>query len=163
MSDTLLLIHLLLLLLVANGTPVVARIILGRRLDRPLDGGIKLSDGKPLLGPSKTLRGLAASILATIVMAWLLGYPPTLGAGFALFAMLGDLGSSFIKRRMGMTSSRNALGLDQIPEALFPLLFVRHELSLAWTDIFILTLAFLVLDLVLGSLLAQTRPRFRSG
>ncbi len=42
----------------------------------------------------------------------------------------GDLLSSFIKRRLGMAASSRALGLDQIPEALIPMVFAVVWLKL---------------------------------
>lgn len=62
-------LYLLLLMTVANGAPAIVRNIFGRRFDFPLDGGIHLKDGQPLLGSSKTVRGLAASIIATVALA----------------------------------------------------------------------------------------------
>ena len=64
---------LLLLLVTANGAPVVAGLLLGKRWDWPLDNNIRFTDQRPLLGPSKTLRGLVAAIVATAIVATLLG------------------------------------------------------------------------------------------
>jgi CDP-2,3-bis-(O-geranylgeranyl)-sn-glycerol synthase len=63
------------------------------------------------------------------------------GAG----AMAGDALSSFVKRRVGIPSSGRAPGLDQIPEALLPLLAARASLRLSAAQIVGVTLAFLVL------------------
>jgi hypothetical protein len=41
----------------ANGTPVLAKKILGERLAYPVDGGGEFVDDRPLLGRSKTIRG----------------------------------------------------------------------------------------------------------
>jgi CDP-2,3-bis-(O-geranylgeranyl)-sn-glycerol synthase len=49
--------------------------------------------------------------------------------------MAGDLLSSFLKRRMALPPSSRASGLDQLLEALFPLLACRNLLSLTMTDI----------------------------
>ena len=46
-------VQLLVLLGLANGTPVIAKKILGTILARPLDGGMNLADGQPLFGDSK--------------------------------------------------------------------------------------------------------------
>jgi CDP-2,3-bis-(O-geranylgeranyl)-sn-glycerol synthase len=67
--------------------------------------------------------------------------------------MLGDLGSSFVKRRMGLEVHAQALALDQIPEALLPLLVLQTSFGLAWGDIFFLVLAFVVLGLWLSRVL----------
>ena len=46
--------------------------------------------------------------------------PWRLGALVAASAMAGDCLSSFIKRRFGLEPSEMTLGLDQVPESLFP-------------------------------------------
>ena len=57
-DNFLLIIQVLLLLGVANGTPIFARKLFGELFDAPLDGGIKFRDGRPLFGSSKTVRGI---------------------------------------------------------------------------------------------------------
>ena len=96
----LLIAQLLALLAVANGTPIIVEKFLGKFLAFPVDGGATLADGKPLFGSSKTLRGLALSIFATTAFAPLIGLDWRIGALVAATAMLGDLLSSFLKRRM---------------------------------------------------------------
>jgi CDP-2,3-bis-(O-geranylgeranyl)-sn-glycerol synthase len=73
--------------------------------------------------------------------------------------MLGDLTSSFIKRRLGRPPSSQALLLDQVPESLFPLLVFRERLGLAAWDIAVVVLAFFVLDLLLSRLLYKLHLR----
>ena len=121
----LLVLKLLVLLAVANGTPVLAKSLLGDRLARPLDGGAILGDGRPLFGPSKTILGVVLALIATPLAAALMGLSWQLGVVLAALAVAGDLLSSFVKRRMGLASSSMAIGLDQIPESLLPLLGVR--------------------------------------
>jgi hypothetical protein len=144
---------LLLLLLAANGAPILIRKILGTRYAWPLDSGARFRDGRPLLGPSKTWRGLLAALAMTGFIAVLLGLPFGLGMLFGGCAMLGDIFSSFLKRRLGVPSSGMALGLDQVPESLFPLLAVRSELGLGTGYILWLVLTFLLLELVLSRIL----------
>ena len=115
-----LLAELVVLLVVANGTAVVAKKILGVALDRPLDGGALFVDGQPLFGPSKTIRGVVVSVLATAICAALMGLGWELGTLVAIFAMAGDLFSSFLKRRLHLPSSSMAIGLDHIPEVSLP-------------------------------------------
>ena len=67
-----LLLQLLILLVVANGTAVVAKKLFGGAFARPLDGGALFVDGQPLFGPSKTIRGIVVSILATSICAALI-------------------------------------------------------------------------------------------
>ncbi len=118
-------IRLLLLLAVANMAPIGATWLLGSRWSHPLDGGCRFVDGRPLLGPSKTWRGLAAAVLGCTVAAPLMGLPASAGAALGLLAMAGDAASSFAKRRLGIASGGRATGLDQVPEALLPLLALR--------------------------------------
>lgn len=115
-------VELLLLITVANGSPVLITRLLGDRWGWPVDGGVRLWDGRPLLGPSKTVRGLASALAVTTLAAVAFGHPWQLGLLFGAAAMSGDLSSSFFKRRLGIAASGQAVGLDQVPEALFPLL-----------------------------------------
>ena len=161
LTDILLLAHLLFLLMVANGVPVLAQAIFKQTANRSLDGGKLLADGRPMFGPSKTLRGIALSLAITTLAAIGLALPWYIGALIAIGAMLGDLASSFTKRRMGMASSSQAFGLDQIPESLLPLLLVRPWLSISTIDIVILVVAFLVLELLLSRVLYRLRLRER--
>ena len=115
-------LQLLILLTLANGSPVVAKKIFGNYCSWPLDGNIKFVDGRPLFGTSKTVRGILVSIFITLASAPLLGLTLKLGLVVSTMAMAGDLFSSFLKRRLGLQPSSRAVGLDQIPESLFPLL-----------------------------------------
>lgn len=144
---------LLLLLLIANGSPIVVRELLGRGFDRPLDGGKVLADGHRLLGPSKTWRGLVAAVLVTTSFALALGWPWEIGVTIGVFAMLGDTASSFVKRRLGLASSTMAPGLDHIPESMLPLLACKPLLALSWTQVLLLSLCFMAANMVLSRLL----------
>jgi CDP-diglyceride synthetase len=92
--------QLIVLLALANGTPLIAKKILGTILARPLDGGMTLADGQPLFGHSKTIRGVVLSIVVTSLGAHSIGEDWTIGLVVAATAMIGDLFSSFTKRRM---------------------------------------------------------------
>jgi len=140
------------LILAANSAPVLTRLLLGNCCRHPLDAGRRLADGHPLFGPSKTYAGLLSALLASTVLAAALGMGWRPGLLIGACAMLGDLFSSFIKRRLGLPPSAQALGLDQIPESLFPLLASAPLLELAWSQVAVLTLAFLVLELLLSRL-----------
>ena len=150
----------LLLLLVANGAPIVARLLpVVHRWNRPLDGGYRLADGEPLFGAHKTWRGLAAAILFTAVAAGLAGYPLWLGALFGALSMLGDLLASFTKRRLGWHSGAPAPVLDQFPEALLPLMLLAGPLALGWPSILLIAVLFTLLDWLLSRLLYHWRVR----
>ncbi len=64
--------------------------------------------------------------------------------------MLGDAIASFIKRRLGVVPSGRATGLDQIPEALLPMLMVQSTLGLTYIQIAAITLVFFVLEIPLA-------------
>ena len=143
-------LRLLLLLGLANTAPLVAKRWLGARWTAPLDGGLRFVDGRPLLGASKTVRGAVAAIAATALGAPLLGLPIAVGALLGAGAMLGDAAASFVKRRLGTAPSSRATGLDQIPEALVPLLLLQERLGLSWTQIAAVTLVFFALEIPLA-------------
>jgi hypothetical protein len=151
----------LLLLLVANGTPLLAKKLLGDRFARPLDFGARFVDGRPLLGPSKTVRGVVLAIAATAAAAGALGLGPGLGAAAGGAAMAGDVLSSFLKRRFGVATSGMTLGLDQVPEALLPLLVCRRPLSLSAADILLGIAVFGVGEILLSRLLYRFNLRDR--
>lgn len=147
------------LLALANGAPVVAKKIFGSRLARPLDGGIALADGRPLFGASKTIRGILVSIVVTAAGAPLVGVDVGIGALVAASAMAGDLVSSFVKRRLGLRPSSQALGLDQVPESLLPLLVCRAALPLTAVDIALGVAVFFAGELILSRLLYRAHLR----
>ncbi len=154
-------LQLLLLLLVANGAPILARNLMGSRFTQPLDGGRRLADGQPLFGAHKTYRGIATALLATAIAAPMLRLDPGLGLTLATGAMLGDLFSSFLKRRFHMAPGGMALGLDQIPEALLPLVIVCWWLDIGWEQIVVIVALFMLLELVLSRLAFRWRIRQR--
>jgi CDP-2,3-bis-(O-geranylgeranyl)-sn-glycerol synthase len=160
MHETLI-FQLLILLAVANGTPVFAKKLLGGRFAQALDGGALFADGKPWFGPSKTIRGIVLSVLATTGAAALLGLGWQVGALVGGIAMASDLLSSFVKRRLGLPPSSQAIGLDQIPESLFPLLAASALLPLSALDIAIATILFFAGEIVLSRLLYKWHVRDR--
>jgi CDP-diglyceride synthetase len=153
MADPLLLLRVLVLLGIANGVPVLARKLFKNCLAAPLDNGVKFLDGRPLFGASKTIRGVVASIALTSLIGLALGFDLSLGASLAGLSMLGDLASSFIKRRMGLEVHAQAFGLDQIPEALLPLLVLQNSVGLSLSDIVLVVVAFVLLGMLLSRVL----------
>jgi hypothetical protein len=126
MDDLWVSLRLLALLAAANIAPIAAKRLLGARW--------------------------SAAVVVAAVAAVPLGFPPRLGAEIGALAMLGDMLASFVKRRLRIPSSGRATGIDQIPEALLPLLIIRGELGLAWLQIAAITLAFFALELPLSRL-----------
>ena len=96
---------------------------------RPIDGGRTLGDVR-LLGDGKTWRGTAAGTLAGVALALALNairnpvgaavgvelpsFSPLAAVGLALGAMCGDIGASFLKRRLGRERGAPFPGLDQL-------------------------------------------------
>jgi len=153
MSSVWRVLEVLLLVMAANGAPILlARLLRGRVLP-PVDFGWRLPDGLPLFGPSKTWPGIIAALVAASGIALLFGHPWYVGAGVGLAAMVGDLFSSFIKRRVGIPSSGQALLLDQVPEALLPTLVLAYWLPLSFLEILAAVALFFGLGLPLSWLL----------
>jgi len=152
-------LQILVLLTFANGTPIVAKKIFGSRFALPLDAGIIFFDGRPVFGASKTMRGIVVSILITSAIAPFIGLDLTIGAIVASSAMAGDLFSSFVKRRLYFPPSSQALGLDQVPESLFPMLACRDALSLTIADIALGVGIFFIGELILSRLLFRAHLR----
>jgi CDP-2,3-bis-(O-geranylgeranyl)-sn-glycerol synthase len=97
---------------IANSTPVV----LGG--GPPVDGGATWSDGKPILGANKTIRGAITGVLAGTIIGLLQG---NLVGGFAqaVGAILGDLVSSFYKRRRDYAPGSSMPIIDQLDFIIF--------------------------------------------
>ncbi len=151
----------LILLISANGAPVLARKFLNHRYSWPIDGGLKLSDGRPLFGRSKTWRGLLISVFSVSVVAILLDVSPVIGALFAALTMLGDLFASFCKRRLGKAESSRARGLDTVPESLLPTWALQGPLALSNLDIALIVMLFFMLEEFISPLLYQWHIRQR--
>ena len=151
---TTLIFQLLVLLVVANGAPVLVKKALGDQLAQPFDGGALLPDGRPLFGSSKTVRGVVSSFLATPLVALLMGFQWEVGALVAGGAVAGDL-----LRRLGFPRSSMALGLDQIPESLFPLVACRLLLPVTLVDILVGDAIFVAGGLILSPILFRLHLR----
>lgn len=139
-------LFLLFLIIIANGAPVLIRLLLQNNLDCAVDFGVNFLDKNRIFGSSKTWRGIAAALLMTAFAASLIGYPPQTGLQVAVCAILGDLLSSFIKRRLELPPSSNVLLLDQIPESLLPALLMQQHFNLELLDIFLVIIIFTIID-----------------
>lgn len=159
--SVLLTLQLLVLLALANGTPVLVTRVLGERWSWPLDGGLVVWDGRRLLGRSKTVRGLLAGLAAVTAAAVAMGHPWWLGAQFALASLVGDAASSFCKRRLAIQPSGQALGLDQIPEALLPLLVCYRSLGLDPLGVLLLVTLFTLGQVLVSPLMYRLGIRRR--
>jgi CDP-2,3-bis-(O-geranylgeranyl)-sn-glycerol synthase len=154
-------LQLLMLLMLANGTPVIAKKMFGGRYSYPLDGNLTFADGQPVFGRSKTIRGIVLAVLVTTASAPIIGLGWKTGLLVGSFAMAGDLFSSFCKRRLGLPSSSRASGLDQIPESLLPVLACRDLLALTAADVVVCVVIFVVGEVVLSRLLYAFHLRDR--
>lgn len=152
-------VKLLLLIGVANGTPVLVKKVLGSLWSFPLDGCHTFIDQKPVFGPSKTIRGFVFSLAITAACSPVLAVSWHVGLVIAATAMAGDLLSSFIKRRLGRPSSSMALGLDQVPESLFPMVAAHYLLEVSWFSVVVVTVLFFVLELTSSKILYRLKIR----
>lgn len=158
---TLELLQLLSLIIIANGAPVLARALLNDGFNTAVDFGMKLPDNRRLFGVSKTWRGILSAIVTTAAAAWLMGYSPETGVSVAIYAVLGDLVSSFLKRRMAMAPSSMAPLLDQIPESLFPSYMMMGAFNLDISSVILLVLIFVIIELALSHVLYKWGIRKR--
>jgi hypothetical protein len=147
----------LLLVIAANVAPWAAGRYLPGLWRAPLDGGATLADGTRVLGDHKTWRGLIVGALACGIVAWLFQLSPLLGSAFGTLSLGADTASSFIKRRFRLPSGTEIPGLDQLPEALVPLLVLGRPLGLGLIESVTVALVFLLLDLAAIRLRHPTR------
>jgi len=146
-------VQVLLLIIIANGAPIIARNIFRSHFDDPLDMGLKFFDNRPVFGPSKTIRGIFIAVMVTPIAAHYMDINWFTGFLIGLYAMFGDLFASFLKRRKGYESSEMALGLDQVPESLFPLIAVKAHFDFTLLEILALVLVFAVVELIVSRIL----------
>lgn len=151
----------LILLVVANGAPVITRDLTGTWFDWPVDLGLILADGQPLLGDSKTWRGLLVAVISGAIVAGWIGLSAKQGALFALLVMVGDLFASFTKRRLRLAPSSRSRGLDVIPESLLPAAVMKTELGLNMIDIGLVVMGFFLIEVYLSPILYRWHIRKR--
>ena len=137
-------LKILILLWMVNLAPPVLAFYLGDKWNMPLDRGLMLWDGRPFLGNHKTIRGIIAAILTGIAAGLLLGFSWWAGLCTASLSVLGDLVSSFIKRRAGCQSGSIVPGLDQFFEGAVPFLFLSPGFSLSVSRVIVLIIIFCV-------------------
>jgi CDP-2,3-bis-(O-geranylgeranyl)-sn-glycerol synthase len=155
------LLQLLLLIIIANGAPILIRVLLNDSFNLAVDFGQKLPDNRPIFGPSKTWRGVFAALVATSATAWLLGHPVETGLLVAAYAVIGDLFSSFTKRRLSMPPSSMAPLLDQVPESFLPAFMLMGVFNLDISAVMLLVLTFVIIELLLSHILYKWGIRNR--
>jgi len=115
---------------IANSIPV----LLGG--GPPVDGGKTWTDGRPILGKGKTIRGtLVAIAAATIIGALYQFFPPAgtlsgqitilLGFIMGIGTVLGDIIGSFLKRRINLKRGATLPIVDQDGFVLVTLILVN--------------------------------------
>ena len=142
----------LFLLWMINFAPPLTAFFLEEKWAHPLDFGKRMQDGNPVFGAHKTIRGIAVGIATGILVGFVCGFPLWIGCACGVLSMLGDLCSSFVKRRRGYHSGKDIPGLDQGVEGLFPLLLLKHQLPLSWNTTLVLLVLFSI-GAYIGSLL----------
>ena len=145
-------IEALFLVAVASSVPWAVGRICGGFCAWPLDFGYTLRDGQRLLGGHKTWRGLVAGIAACSIAGGLIGSGFLLGAVVGGLALAGDAISSAVKRRFRRSPGAEVPGLDQLPEALLPLLVLHRPLQISMAGVIGVALLFTALDLALTPL-----------
>ena len=90
-----------------------------------------------------------------------MGLSALTGATIGLLAMLGDLTSSCIKRRLGFKPSSRVLVLDQLLEALFPTLALRPVYGFTLYEVGFVVVLFFVLELTVSWPLYKLKIRER--
>lgn len=105
----------------------------------PLDMGKKFIDSRRIFGEGKTTRGFVCGLVVGTVVGILQGIVGgplreylLLGFLLALGALLGDLASSFIKRRLGIERGGAAPGLDQLSFVVFALVLASPLKVPSW-------------------------------
>ena len=93
----------LILIIFANSVPPVAKYAFGKRYSLPIN--------ENLLGSHKTWRGVILSIFYTSFAAFILGFSVITGILIAAGAMLGDIFSSYTKRRLRYKPGADVPGL----------------------------------------------------
>jgi len=138
----------LLLLAAANATPVIFARVLGNRLAAPIDAMFRRHGEPPILGAHKTWRGLITGAAAALLAGSMIPCGAWTGLAFGALSLSGDLASSYVKRRLRRPPGHEVLLVDQLPEALLPLITLAGPLGLTVASIAGTAACFTVLDLI---------------
>ena len=125
-------VKVLLLLLSVNGLPPLLAQFFPKIADSPLDNNHMFFDGYPVLGTHKTIRGFLGGILTGGILGYLMGFSFIIAMTAGLLGMLGDIFTSFIKRRLHLADGTELPLLDQAFEGGFPLLLLHWACSFSW-------------------------------
>jgi len=140
-----LLIQVLILLWLVNFAPPLLAYLFEARWAGPVDRGRTLPDGRRLFGNHKTVRGVVGAFAMGGLVGSFLGFLWWEGVLISLLSVLGDLLTSFIKRRIGLPDGSVAPGLDQVFEGAFPLLYIAPAYKIGpWSGVGIVAVFSLV-------------------
>ncbi|SFM45801.1 CDP-archaeol synthase [Thermodesulforhabdus norvegica] len=131
LTDFLNTVNFVLFLSLVNLSPPLLAFFFGSKYDAPLDGGRKFWDGRPLLGPHKTIRGVLGGVVTGVFISPFFGWGILEGTALAILSMLGDLITSFIKRRANLPSGSVVIGGDQFLECVMPALFWKYKMNIS--------------------------------
>ena len=111
-----------------------------KSLQKPIDGGKKLKDGKRVFGDNKTWKGFVGMIVFTAVFAQVFNVFPFLSGAWLGFAyVLAELPNSFIKRRLSIGAGKNGgviqTFFDQADSAIGYALFLPIVYPAVWQEI----------------------------
>ncbi len=135
-------VGILILLWLINFAPPLTACLFEHRWKEPIDRGWTFRDGRPLFGTHKTTRGVVAGVLTGMAAGVVLGFSWWTGLLAGLLSMLGDLGSSFIKRRLDLPAGSLVPGLDQFLEGLLPFLVLGPYCQLSAGRVLLLVFLF---------------------
>ena len=141
-------VRVLLMLIVANSAAWLAGRFPSVRPPLALDGGLIAWDGQPLLGSHKSWRGFIAGVAASSVIGGLCGVAWWVAAGFGFLSLSGDALSGAVKRRLRRPPGADVPLLDQLPEALLPVLSLWSWLAISWPEAAVVIGLFVLLDLL---------------
>lgn len=103
----------------------------------PLDGGEKWLDGKPFLGSHKTFRGCVVGVaMGLLIGAFQGNIYIGLTQGFG--AILGDLLSSFLKRRWDIAPGGGFPLLDQLDFIIMAIIISQPYTRASFLEMFII-------------------------
>lgn len=142
MNEILVYSKILLVLWSVNLAPPLLAYLFGDTWNKPLDLGRSFRDGRHLLGSHKTIRGAAGGTLAGLCAGWAVGLPWWVGLLSGIFSMIGDMLSSFLKRRLALPSGSGVAGLDQALEGAMPFLVLKPYVSLSSSEVYAILLVF---------------------
>ncbi|MEJ2642234.1 MAG: CDP-archaeol synthase [Desulfosarcinaceae bacterium] len=151
-------LKILVILIVANTAPILSSALFPKARRWPLDNGRRLADGRPLLGAHKTLWGLLSGIGAAGIIGLLMGLSLATGLLIGLASLLGDLLTSFFKRRLGLVAGETAHLFDHLLEGALPLLLCKRLFMISWSLVLVLLGLFIASGLLGSNIARQLFP-----